>query len=290
MAASKWTARDLGDLTGRRVVVTGASSGIGATTARDLAGAGAHVVLAVRDIEKGHRVARNLGANVEVRHLELADLESVCRFAGEWSGDLDVLINNAGIMMVPQFKTIDDFELHIGTNHLGPFALTNLLLPFIKNRVVTVSSLLHRRGHIYLDDLNGERRPYNALHAYRNSKLANVLFTFELQRRLIESGSAVRAVCAHPGIARTNLMSHIGGTFGFVSRFSQRLFNDEEMGALPTLFAATQDIPGGSFVGPNGFAHLRGYPVVQRTSRRAQDAALARDLWTVSARLTQTGQ
>ena len=285
----KWTAENLPDLSGRTIVVTGASSGIGTTTSRDLAVAGAHVVLAVRDIEKGQRVAQNIKGNVEVRHLELADLESVRKFAAEWSGDLDVLINNAGIMMVPQFKTIDDFELHIGTNHLGPFALTNLLVPFITNRVVTVSSLLHRRGRIYLDDLSGEHRPYKALDAYRNSKLANLLFTLELQRRLIESGSAVRALAAHPGIARTNLMTHIGGPFGFVSRFSQRLFNDEAMGALPTLFAATQDIPGGSFVGPGGFAHLRGYPEVQRTSRRAQDASLARDLWTVSARLTQTG-
>ena len=288
MAASKWTSKDLPDLSGRTVVVTGASSGIGATTARDLAGAGAHVVLAVRDIEKGQRVARNLDGSVEVRHLELADLESVRLFAAGWSGDLDILINNAGIMMAPQFRTIDDFELHIGTNHLGPFALTNLLLPFITNRVVTVSSLLHRRGQIDPDDLNGERRPYNATQAYRNSKLANLLFTLELQRRLSESASAVRAVGAHPGIARTNLLTHVGGAYGLVTKLSQRLFNDEEMGALPTLFAATQDIPGGSFVGPNGLGHLRGYPVVQRTSRRAQNANLARELWTVSARLTQS--
>lgn len=290
MATRKWTSLDLPNLTERTVVVTGASSGIGATTASALAGAGAHVVLAVRDVEKGQMVAHDIKGSVEVRHLELADLESVRKFASDWSGDLDVLINNAGIMMVPQFRTIDDFELHIGTNHLGPFALTNLLLPFITDRVVTVSSLAHRRGHIYLDDLNGEHRPYNAMHAYQNSKLANILFTLELQRRLSESASAVRALAAHPGIARSNLMTHIDGVSGFVFKFSQRLFNDEVKGALPTLFAATQDILGGSFVGPNGFAHLRGYPELQRPCRRAQDASLARELWAVSARLTKTGE
>jgi NAD(P)-dependent dehydrogenase (short-subunit alcohol dehydrogenase family) len=289
MAGKKWTQDDLPDLNGRTVVVTGASSGIGLVAARELCAHGARVILAVRDVEKGRSVAKDFIGSYEVRALNLADLESVRSFAAAWSGDLDVLINNAGIMMAPAFRTIDDFELHIGTNHLGPFALTNLLLPFITDRVVTVSSILHRRGTIRLDDLHFDRRPYLAMTAYQDSKLANLLFTLELQRRLTESGSAVRAVAAHPGIARTNLVAHVRGFNGFVNNVTQGLFNDAQKGALPLLFAATQDIPGGSYVGPNGIGHLRGYPVVHAPNRRATDAATARQLWDVSAELTNTG-
>jgi NAD(P)-dependent dehydrogenase (short-subunit alcohol dehydrogenase family) len=290
MASKKWTQNDLPDLSGRTVVVTGASSGIGLVTARELCAHGARVILAVRDVEKGRAVAKDFVGSYEVRALNLADLESIRTFAAEWTGDLNVLINNAGIMMAPAFRTIDDFELHMGTNHLGPFALTNRLLPFITDRVVTVSSILHRRGMIHWDDLHFDARPYNAMTAYQDSKLANLLFTLELQRRLMESGSAVRAVAAHPGIARTNLVAHVRGVNGFVNSLSQRLCNDAEKGALPTLFAATQDIPGGSYVGPNGIGHLRGYPIIHATSRRAMDTAMARRLWDVSADLTNTGQ
>jgi NAD(P)-dependent dehydrogenase (short-subunit alcohol dehydrogenase family) len=225
----------------------------------------------------------------EVRELNLADLDSVRAFAGQWSGDLDVLINNAGIMMAPAFRTIDDFELHMGTNHLGPFALTNLLLPFITDRVVTVSSILHRRGQIHFEDLHFDTRLYSAMTAYQDSKLANLLFTLELQRRLSERGSSVRAVAAHPGIARTNLVAHVRGINGLVNSLSQRLCNDAVKGALPLLYAATQDIPGGSYVGPNGIGHLRGYPIIHKTSKRATDADVARRLWAVSAELTSTG-
>jgi NAD(P)-dependent dehydrogenase (short-subunit alcohol dehydrogenase family) len=272
------------------MVVTGASSGIGLVTARELCAHGARVILAVRDVEKGKEVAKDFDGDYEVRALNLADLESVRSFANEWTGDLAVLINNAGIMMAPAFRTIDDFELHMGTNHLGPFALTNLLLPFITDRVVTVSSILHRQGRIHLEDLQFDSRPYNAMTAYRDSKLANLLFTLELQRQLSEKGSAVRAVAAHPGIARTNLVAHVHGVSGLVNSLSQRLCNDAVKGALPTLFAATQDIPGGSYVGPNGFAHLRGYPVIHGTSQRARDSEMARKLWDVSAKLTNTGR
>ena len=178
----------------------------------------------------------------------------------------------------------------MGTNHLGPFALTNLLLPFITDRVVTVSSILHRRGRIHLDDLHFDSRPYTAMTAYQDSKLANLLFTLELQRRLSEQGSAVRAVAAHPGIARTNLVAHVGGVNGLMNSLSQRLCNDAVKGALPTLYAATQDIPGGSYVGPDGIGHLRGYPVIHKTSKRAMDAEMARRLWDVSTELTNTGK
>ena len=277
-------------LLGRTVVVTGASSGIGLVSARELSAHGARVILAVRDVQKGREVAKDFVGTYEVRELNLADLDSVRNFAAQWSGDLDILINNAGIMMAPAFRTIDNFELHFGTNHLGPFALTNLLLPVITERVVTVSSFLHRRGHVHLDDLHFDARPYDAMTAYQDSKLANLLFTFELQRRLSEQGSTVRALAAHPGIARTNLVAHVGGVNGLVNTLSQRLFNDAARGALPTLYAATQDIPGGSYVGPDGIGHLRGDPVIHKTSKRAKDPAMARRLWDASAELTDTGR
>ena len=290
MATKKWTARDLPDLSGRTIVVTGASSGIGLEAARELSAHGARVILAVRDVAKGRDVAKDFVGDYEVRELNLADLESVRIFAEAWSGDLDVLINNAGIMMAPAFRTPDDFELHMGTNHLGPFALTNRLLPFITDRVVTVSSIVHRRGMIHFEDLHFDSRPYNAMNAYSDSKLANLLFTLELQRRLSEQGSAVRAVAAHPGIARTNLVSHVKGVNGLANTLSQRLCNDAYRGALPLLFAATQDIPGGGYVGPDGIGHLRGYPVIHKTSKRAMDDGVARRLWDVSAVLTNTGK
>jgi NAD(P)-dependent dehydrogenase (short-subunit alcohol dehydrogenase family) len=290
MASKKWTQKDLPDLSGRTVVVTGASSGIGLVSARELSAHGARVILAVRDVQKGRDVAKDFVGTYEVRELNLADLESVRNFVSQWSGDLDVLINNAGIMMAPAFRTIDDFELHMGTNHLGPFALTNLLLPVITDRVITVSSILHRRGRIHLEDLHFDSRPYNAMTAYQDSKLANLLFTLELQRRLSEQGSAVRALAAHPGIARTNLVAHVRGVNGLVNSFSQRLCNDAAKGALPLLYAATQDIPGGSYVGPDGIGHLRGYPVIHKTAKRAMDTEMARRLWDASAELTNTGK
>jgi NAD(P)-dependent dehydrogenase (short-subunit alcohol dehydrogenase family) len=286
VATKRWTAGDLGDLTGKTVIVTGASSGIGLVTARELCAHGAKVILAVRNVEKGRDAAKDFVGTFEVRELNLADLESIRVFCATWTGELDVLINNAGIMMAPAFRTPDDFELHFGTNHLGPFALTNLLLPYITDRVVTVSSILHRRGRIHFEDLHFDSRLYNAMSAYQDSKLANLLFTLELQRRLIEQRSAVRAVAAHPGIARTNLVAHVKGVNGLMNSLSQRLCNDAEKGAWPTLFAASQDIPGGSYVGPHGIGHLRGYPVLHATSRRAADAAVARRFRDVSAAMT----
>jgi NAD(P)-dependent dehydrogenase (short-subunit alcohol dehydrogenase family) len=288
VSSKRWTARDLPDLSGQSVVVTGASNGLGVVDARELARVGARVILAVRDVAKGQAVANSIQGDTEVRELNLADLESVRHFAQSWTGDLDILINNAGIMLAPAFRTPDDFELHIGTNHFGPFALTNLLLPHITKRIVTVSSILHRQGQMHLDDINFDRRPYVAMQAYRDSKLANLLFTYELQRRLALADSTVRAVAAHPGIARTNLVAHAKGVTGAMSRFSQLLLNDDVRGALPTLFASTQDVPGGGYVGPDGIGHLRGYPVIQKTSKRAQDPTAARQLWELSARLTGT--
>jgi NAD(P)-dependent dehydrogenase (short-subunit alcohol dehydrogenase family) len=287
MGAKKWSAADLPDLTGRTAIVTGASSGLGAATATELARAGARVVLAVRDVTRGESVARRINGQTEVRQLDLADLASIRAFAVAWNGDVDLLINNAGIMMVPQGTTADGFELQIGTNHLGHFALTNLLLPHITDRVVNVSSQLHRGGHIDVDDLNWERRRYNPDRAYADSKQANLLFTLELQRRLGAAGSNVRAVSAHPGVARTNLASHLTGFRGMVAQIGVSVVaQDVEHGALPTLFAATQDIPGNTYVGPDGIGQIRGAPVVTAPSKASQDPELASRLWVRSARLT----
>jgi NAD(P)-dependent dehydrogenase (short-subunit alcohol dehydrogenase family) len=276
----------LPDMTGRVVVVTGSSSGIGAATARALAGAGAKVVLAVRDAAKGERVSATITGDTIVRKLDLENLASVRAFAAAWAGDIDILINNAGIMLVPEGRTADGFERQIGTNHLGHFALTNLLLPHITDRIVTVSSNAHARGHLSLDDLNWQTRPYRTSQAYSDSKLANLLFTFELQRRLSASGSSVRALAVHPGMVRTNLFGHRpvqAAMIGFVGRL---VMQDPEHGARTTLFAATQDIPGGSFVEPRGFAHLRGAPGVATAAPAAYDTTMAGELWALSARLT----
>ena len=289
MASDRWTADKMPDMSGRVVVVTGASSGIGAIAASELARAGARVVLAVRDVAKGEAAAAKMAGDTDVRQLDLTSLASVREFAAGWTGNLDILINNAGIMMVPEGRTADGFELQIGTNHLGHFVLTNLLLSHITDRVVTVSSDLHKIGRIKVGDLNWEHRKYRPLGAYNQSKLANLLFTVDLQRRLTESGSTVRAVAAHPGVAETNLISHVGGFRGTVNKLLLwPITQDGQHGALPTLYAATQDIPGGSYIGPDGLIHTKGYPEIAKPSKSSRNADLARSLWAISARLTQT--
>jgi NAD(P)-dependent dehydrogenase (short-subunit alcohol dehydrogenase family) len=281
---------DIPDLSGRTAVVTGASSGIGTATAAALAGAGAQVILAVRAPTRGERVAAAIDGATEVRILDLASLASVRRFAADWSGEIDLLINNAGVMVPPLTRTVDGFELQFGTNHLGHFALTNLLLGRITGRVVTVSSVAHRSGRIDFDDLNWERKRYRRWGAYAQSKLANLLFTLELQRRLTAVGSRVIATAAHPGYAATNLQFHSGRrAIEVFSRIGNRLFaQDEQSGALPTLFAAVADVPGNSFVGPGGPRELRGAPKLVGRSARAQDEAVAHRLWEVSEQLTGT--
>ena len=287
MAAKGWTAADLLDLTGRTAVVTGASGGLGQIIAAELAGAGATVTLAVRDVARGRAAAGSMSGRTDVRPLDLADLASVRAFAEDWSGDLDILVNNAGIMQVPQGVTRDGFELQMGTNYLGPFALTIALLPHLRRRIVTVSSQLQSGGTIHLDDLNGERRSYDALQAYRDSKLATTLFTLELSRRLTGDGSPVRAITSDPGFARTGLTAHVGGIVGGLQKVAVRMFNDAAHGAAPTLYAATADIPSGSYVGPDGFHHLRGNPAVIDPPKPARDAVVAQKLWDLSAHLTR---
>jgi NAD(P)-dependent dehydrogenase (short-subunit alcohol dehydrogenase family) len=269
-------------------VVSGASGGLGKVIATELARAGAKVTLAVRDLVKGHAAAAKMAGRTDVRPLDLASLTSVRAFAADWSGTLDILVNNAGIMQVPKGLTPDGFELQMGTNHLGPFALTVALLPHVRRRVVTVSSQLQSGGRIHLDDLNGEHRRYNALQAYRDTKLANTLFTLELSRRLAETGSAVRAITSDPGFARTGLAAHVGGPAGAAQRLAVRMFNDAARGAAPSLYAATADIPSGCYVAPDGLRHLRGYPQVIDPPKAACDPELARQLWDLSARLTGT--
>jgi NAD(P)-dependent dehydrogenase (short-subunit alcohol dehydrogenase family) len=276
------------DLTGSNAIVTGSNSGIGRAAAHALAGAGAHVVLAVRDTDKGQAAAERMPGETEVRRLDLASLASIREFAAAWEGDIALLINNAGVMVPPLTRTADGFELQFGTNHLGHFALTNLLLEHVTRRVVTVSSTGHRMGRIDFDDLNWERKPYRAWRAYGQSKLANLLFTAELQRRLSASGSAVLATAAHPGYAATNLQFHSQRrSFDLIGALGNRLLaQDEQGGALPTLYAALADVPGNSFAGPGGFMEQRGAPKLVGRSGAAKDAAVARRLWDVSEELT----
>jgi NAD(P)-dependent dehydrogenase (short-subunit alcohol dehydrogenase family) len=258
----------MADQSGRVAVVTGANSGIGFHTARELAAHGAKVVLAVRDVEgKGADAAARMTGDVEVRHLDLADLASVRAFAAH-------------------------FELQFGTNHLGHFALTGLLLDRLRGgRVTTVSSGAHNIGWMRFDDLMGERR-YQRWLAYGQSKLANLLFAFELQRRADADGFDLTSTAAHPGYAATNLQmagpqlegSRVREALGRLGNVL--LAQSDEMGALPTLYAATEDIPGGSYIGPDGFAEQRGHPKIVGANGRARDQESARRLWDVSEELT----
>jgi NAD(P)-dependent dehydrogenase (short-subunit alcohol dehydrogenase family) len=281
-----WTAADLPSFTGRTVIVTGANSGLGEVTARELARAGATVVVAVRNVEKGRAAAAGMRGEVDVRKLDLQDLSSVRAFADSVEA-VDVLVNNAGIMAVPYAQTVDGFESQIGTNHLGHFALTNLLLPKITDRVVTVSSMLHLMGKISLKDLNWKSRPYSAWLAYGQAKLANLLFTKDLQRRLDAAGSTVTAVAAHPGYSATNLQGQTGNAVG--TKFwkaANRLGTDADFGARQTLFAASQLLPGDSFIGPK-FA-MWGPTGLTARSPLASSAKTATALWELSEVLTDT--
>jgi NAD(P)-dependent dehydrogenase (short-subunit alcohol dehydrogenase family) len=282
---TNWTAADLPSFTDRTVIVTGANSGLGAVTARELARTGAEVVMAVRNTAKGEAAARPIVGRLEVRPLDLQDLSSVRRFA-DGVDKVDVLINNAGIMAAPYALTVDGFESQIGTNHLGHFALTNLLLPKLTDRVVTVSSMAHWPGRIDLDDLSWENRRYSAWLAYSQSKLANLLFTSELQRRLGSVGSPLRALAAHPGYSHTNLQGATGRKLGdaLMSAATRVVATDADFGARQTLYAASQDLPGDTFVGPR-FGYLGRTQPVGR-SRRARDAATAAALWDLSEQLT----
>jgi NAD(P)-dependent dehydrogenase (short-subunit alcohol dehydrogenase family) len=284
---ANWTAADLPAFAGRTVIITGANSGLGAVTARELAGKGAKITMAVRNTSKGEAAAGQMTGQIEVRQLDLQDLSSVRRFA-DGVDEVDVLINNAGIMAAPFALTVDGFESQIGTNHLGHFALTNLLLPKLTERVVTVSSMAHWPGRINLDDLNWKSRRYSPWLAYSQSKLANLLFTSELQRRLDSVGSPLRALAAHPGYSHTNLQGASGRKLGdaVVSAATRLVGTNADFGARQTLYAASQDLPGNTFVGPR-FGYIGRTQPVGR-GRRARDAATATALWELSEQLTGT--
>jgi NAD(P)-dependent dehydrogenase (short-subunit alcohol dehydrogenase family) len=283
-SGTRWTAADVPAQHGRTVVVTGASSGLGAQAARVLAGAGARVIMACRDPDKGHAAADRIAGHTEVRRLDLADLSSVRAFADGLDGEIDVLINNAGVMGVPMGTTADGFERHIGTNHLGPFALTGRLVNRVRDRVVTVSSGLHVLGRIRAD-LNWEHRRYQRWLAYAQSKLANLLFAFELQRRLSAAGRPTISVAAHPGVAATEGQRRDTSLQGRL--LAGGAAQSPEMGVLPMLYAATAPgVAGGACIGPDGFMQRNGHPTLVGTSRRSRDTAVAARLWERSERLT----
>jgi NAD(P)-dependent dehydrogenase (short-subunit alcohol dehydrogenase family) len=296
-----WDADRIPDQAGRIAIVTGANSGLGLVTARELARKGALVVLACRNLDKGRAALAEVegaasGPDPKLEELDLASLSSVRSFAERFKASndhLDLLINNAGVMASPRRYTADGFELHFGTNHLGHFALTGLLLPLMEGRgdarVVTLSSNAHKTvRHIAFDNLNGDRR-YFRWNAYGQSKLANLLFALELDRRLGAKGSTVKSLAAHPGYAATNLQSAAAPLF---DRLVMKVGNavvaqNDEMGALPVLYAATEPgLEGGTYVGPDGIGEERGHPKIVKPNRAARDEETARRLWDVSAELT----
>ena len=291
---AKWTTADIPDQTGRVAVITGANTGLGFETAAALAEHGAHVVLAVRNLDKGKDAAtlisrRSPNASVALQELDLTSLDSIRAAADQLRSDndrIDLLINNAGVMMTPKSTTKDGFELQFGTNHLGHFAFTGLLLdrllPVPGSRIVTVSSIGHRVGRIRFDDLQSERS-YGRMRAYGRSKLANLLFTYELERRLV--GLNTIAVAAHPGSSSSELSRNVPPLVQAL--FTPLELQGADMGALPTLRAATDPgVLGGQYFGPDGFAEMRGYPKVVASSGRSHDVDLQRRLWAVSEELT----
>lgn len=306
-----WDRSDIADQSGKLAIVTGANSGIGLVTARELAAHGAAVIIACRDVGKGNVAAEKIRAamgpagdeaDLGVRELDLASLASVREFAEDVSAEydrIDLLINNAGVMAPPRHETADGFELQLGTNHLGHFALTGLLLEHLKAapaaRVVTISSIAAKRGSIDFDDLQSADG-YNRWAAYGQSKLANLIFALDLQTRLAEAGLDMKSIAAHPGYAATNLTTtgnDLGSSlFSVISKpvmkIGDLLFaQDSEHGALPTLYAATEpELPGGSYIGPDGIGEMRGHPTIVAPRRLAHDVTVADRLWRESVELT----
>lgn len=295
MKKEKWDLTKIKDQTGRIVLITGSNTGIGFQTANVLANKNAKVIIAVRNLEKGETAAKkiltqNKNADIEVLYLDLAILDTIRQFAKiykEKYDKLDLLINNAGIMIPPYSKTLDEFEIQFGTNHLGHFALTALLFDFIKNadnsRVVNVSSSAHKLGNINFDDLNWEKRKYNAWKAYGDSKIANLYFTYELCRRLQNKKLNIKSIATHPGWTSTELMRY-SRLPNFLKKF---LAMKPEQGALTTLRAATdEEAENGDFFGPDGLFEMRGFPVKVYSNELSHDKNIATQLWNISEKLT----
>ena len=297
----KWNVNNIPDLTGKVAVITGATSGIGLESAREMARAGARVILAIRNLEKGKIALEDIQRDVpygqlDIIELNLASQESVRRFAAEFNSQydrLDILLNNAGIMMVPYGLTEDGFELQFGTNHLGHFALTGLLMERLIEtpgaRVVNVSSSAHYGGKIDFSNLQFENGSYSPMASYSQSKLANLLFTFELQRRLDAAGHDVKALAAHPGISSTGLFDHlVPDWLSWMAQYGVKfLFQSSAMGALPNLRAAVDlEAEGGQYYGPDGKGERSGYPIVVSSTSAARDPESALKLWDISEKLT----
>ncbi|WP_342023813.1 SDR family NAD(P)-dependent oxidoreductase [Arthrobacter citreus] len=292
--SNTWTKQHIPDQHGRVAIVTGANTGLGLETARMLAARGATVVLAVRDVGKGKQAAAGIAGDTAVQELDLTSLESIRSAAADLRAAyprIDLLINNAGVMYTPKSTTADGFELQFGTNHLGHFALTGLLLDHLLSvpgsRIVTVSSVGHRiRAAIHFDDLQWERS-YSRVGAYGQAKLANLLFTYELQRRLAPLGTTI-AVAAHPGVSNTELMRNAPAALRVpITRLAPLLIQKPEMGALPMLRAATDPaVAGGQYYGPGNRGEVRGYPKLVASSAASHDQAVQRRLWAVSEELT----
>ena len=295
MARSNWRIDKITDQTGKVVVITGASSGLGKEAARQLAGKNASVVMAVRNVKKAEDVKSEIlkqfpQSDIKVKHLDLGSLSSVKQFAVDINNELDqldILINNAGVMMCPYSTTEDGFEIQMGTNHLGTFALTGHLMPLLKktrnSRVVVTSSIAHKQGNIDFSDLNWEKRDYKTSKAYGDSKIANLYFTYKLAEKLKEDPDAPTITVAHPGWTKTDLQRH-SGVFQFLNNFfAQKV----EVGVTPTLRAATDtEARSGDYFGPSGFAELNGYPIRVKSNALSHDTESANKLWDLSEELT----
>lgn len=290
-----WDSNNIKDQAGRIAVVTGSTGGIGYEAAKVLASKNAKVIMAVRDTAKGEKAKQQIeeefpGSDVEVMYIDLADLSTVKNFALEFKSRynrLDLLINNAGVMIPPRSNTKDGFELQFGTNHLGHFALTGQILELMMktpgSRVVNVSSFAHLWGNLNFQDLNVEKSRYNKWKSYGDSKIANIYFTFELNRRLQDKGANPLAASSHPGWSDTGLMRHSGP----IEWLAHLIAQDQKMGVLPTLYAAlAEDVNPGDYIGPAGFLKIRGYPERMEPARRTKDRDIAARLWEISEELT----
>jgi len=291
----KWNSSDIPNQKDSVIIITGASSGLGKEAAKVLAGKNAKIIMAVRNAEKTKKVVAQIlkevpGASIEIRTLDLGSLDSIKAFANGINKDfsqLDILINNAGVMMCPYSKTKDGFEIQMGTNHLGHFALTGLLMPILKStkgsRIVATSSIAHKTGNINFEDLNWESRKYNTNKAYSDSKLANLYFMYELVNRLSSDHNAPMVTCAHPGWTKTELDRHSG----IASFLGNILAQKVDMGTLPSLRAATDSrAKSGDYFGPKGFMEMRGYPILVKSNAMANSKKNAKRLWDLSEQLT----